>query len=112
MCASENALKQGPLPEGTGNSTLFLKQEIPIRRRRLYLEQDGLCFYCLRPMGFFKLGNDPNGSRVTIDHLTPLSLGGRYGYLNEVAACHRCNNRRGTMCWLTFYCVAEIEREA
>jgi len=92
------------------NETIM--REARARRHRLYLEQDGICFYCRRPMTFHKRHrDDPSGQRVTLEHLTPLSQGGRYGLHNEVAACALCNNRRGTMCWLTFYCLAEQERE-
>lgn len=88
---------------------IFLKRCLPARRCRLYLEQDGICFYCQRPMSFYKPARDPFGRRVTVDHLTPRSKGGRYGYDNEVAACHRCNNRRGTMCWREFKQIIDAE---
>ena len=31
----------------------------------------------------------------TIDHLLPQSRGGRWTWLNTVAACHACNSRKG-----------------
>jgi HNH endonuclease len=37
----------------------------------------------------------PGGHATTIDHITPRSRGGRNGWLNTVAACHGCNQRKG-----------------
>lgn len=61
---------------------------IPYRRtasltRRAVLERDGhRCAYCDR-------GAD------TIDHVVPRSRGGRNEWTNVVAACARCNHRKG-----------------
>lgn len=92
------------------NGRCYARSTVPQRRARMYLEQDGLCFYCEQPMTFRRLRDDPYGTRITTDHLVPLSLGGRHIRLNEVAACYACNHRRGTMCWITFYGVVEIEQ--
>lgn len=89
------------------------KHDIPKRRTRLWLEQDGICFYCERPMTLHsRHREDPAGRRVTLEHLIPLSQGGEYGFHNEVAACSRCNNRRGAMCWRAFKSIVDIERRA
>lgn len=87
------------------------KQNDPVRRMELCIEQHGRCFYCTEPM----LVQQPTlRSRlpraVTLDHLIPFCEGGRRGFPNEVAACNECNNRRGTMPWLLFYCLKELER--
>ena len=51
--------------------------------RRAVLERDGhRCVYCER-------GAD------TIDHVVPRSRGGRNEWTNVVAACARCNHRKG-----------------
>lgn len=61
---------------------------VPYRRaaaltRRAVLERDGhRCVYCER-------GAD------TIDHVVPRSRGGRNEWTNVVAACARCNHRKG-----------------
>jgi len=61
---------------------------VPYRRaatltRRAVLERDGhRCAYCDR-------GAD------TIDHVIPRSRGGRNEWTNVVAACARCNHRKG-----------------
>jgi hypothetical protein len=54
--------------------------------------------------------DDSPALAVTIDHLIPLSEGGRRRFPNEVAACNACNSLRGTTPWLLFYCLMEIER--
>jgi hypothetical protein len=78
----------------------------------LVREQDGLCFYCHEPMTTPLTGLPPLPRDATLDHLIPRSEGGRHRFPNEVAACHRCNGERGTMPWLLFYCLKEIERDA
>lgn len=86
------------------------KGRLAKRRLRLYLEQDGLCFYCHAVMTFHSQVRDPGGRRITTDHLVPLSKGGRYRYSNEVAACYACNNTRGDADWWTFYQAKATER--
>jgi 5-methylcytosine-specific restriction endonuclease McrA len=61
---------------------------VPYRRtaaltRRAVLERDGhRCVYCER-------------TADTIDHVQPRSRGGRNEWSNVVAACARCNHRKG-----------------
>jgi hypothetical protein len=86
-------------------------QRSPATRRRLFLEQDALCFYCSRPMTFLPRAKDRDGSNITIEHLVPLSQGGPRLPWNEVGACQRCNHARGDGCWITFYCSKDEERE-
>lgn len=81
-----------------------------VRRARLFEEQGGLCFYCREPMNPPPFPR-PRGPRdVTLEHLIPLSEGGRRAFPNEVAACNECNHRRGRMPWLLFFCLKELER--
>lgn len=70
----------------------------PQRYMRLFLEQEGLCFYCRRPM---QLPDDANmraplpPDRVTIEHLYAATDDRRVRkYI--VAACHACNQERGS----------------
>lgn len=85
------------------------RPEDGIRRAVLFAEQDGLCFYCDEPMRPPPFA--PRTPRdVTLEHLVPLSEGGCRAFPNEVAACNECNHRRGTMPWLLFYCLKELER--
>jgi 5-methylcytosine-specific restriction endonuclease McrA len=49
---------------------------------------DGLkCMYCGQPMGKVQL---------TIDHFTPLELGGENNQSNYLSACRRCNKDKGS----------------
>lgn len=58
------------------------RREVPLTRRAV-LDRDGhLCVYC--------------GTRAdTIDHVRPRSRGGEHVWTNVVAACARCNHRKG-----------------
>ena len=58
------------------------RREVPLTRRAV-LERDGhACVYC--------------GARAdTIDHVRPRSRGGPHVWTNVVAACARCNHRKG-----------------
>jgi len=47
--------------------------------------QEGVCYYCHR-----KVGKD----QLTMDHVVPLSRGGKSRKGNIVAACKECNNRK------------------
>ncbi len=57
-------------------------REVPLTRRAV-LDRDGhQCAYC--------------GNRAdTIDHVRPRSRGGQHVWTNVVAACARCNHRKG-----------------
>ena len=55
----------------------------PAWSRRGVLERDGhRCGYCTR-------------TATTVDHIVPVSRGGRNTWLNTVAACGVCNQRKG-----------------
>ncbi|MEP6599663.1 MAG: HNH endonuclease [Actinomycetota bacterium] len=58
------------------------RREVPLTRRAV-LDRDGhACVYC--------------GIRAeTIDHVRPRSRGGQHVWTNVVAACARCNHRKG-----------------
>jgi len=47
--------------------------------------QNGVCYYCNRMIGREKL---------TMDHLIPLSRGGKSKKGNVVPACKECNNKK------------------
>jgi hypothetical protein len=53
----------------------------------------GWCCYCGRPL----LDGDNEDASPTIEHVTPLSRGGRYKRLNKRIACKRCNREKGDM---------------
>ncbi len=58
------------------------RRDVPLTRRAI-LDRDGhACVYC--------------GLRAdTIDHVRPRSRGGEHTWVNVVAACARCNHRKG-----------------
>lgn len=65
---------------------------VPNRRLvRLSEAQNHRCAYC----GCVMALNNGDRRSATIDHVIPLSRGGRRNLANEVAACWRCNNSRG-----------------
>ena len=49
--------------------------------------QKGVCFYCRQHVGRLHL---------TMDHVVPLSRGGRSNKGNVVPACKECNNKKKT----------------
>ena len=58
----------------------------PLTNRALFLRDGHLCLYCGDPL--------PD-SRLTRDHVTPLSRGGLNNWSNVLTACRPCNSRKG-----------------
>lgn len=54
-------------------------------RRSLYHRDRGLCMYCAKPVSY---------DEMQVEHVVPLSRGGRTAWKNVVCACHRCNHRK------------------
>lgn len=59
--------------------------EAPFTRRNLFLRDDFTCQYC---------GRKGSPDRLSIDHVTPRSRGGRTTWENCVLACVSCNARK------------------
>jgi 5-methylcytosine-specific restriction endonuclease McrA len=58
------------------------RREVPMTRRAVLERDEHTCVYC--------------GVRAdTIDHVRPRSRGGQHVWTNVVAACGRCNHRKG-----------------
>lgn len=57
---------------------------VPFSRKALMLRDDFTCQYC---------GESPGA--LTLDHIVPLSRGGSTSWANTVAACAKCNARKG-----------------
>jgi 5-methylcytosine-specific restriction endonuclease McrA len=55
-------------------------------RRVLFCRDNWRCAYC---------GRDGGPRDLTMDHVKPLSRGGRHSWDNVVSACRRCNHRKG-----------------
>lgn len=54
---------------------------------RLFIDQIGQCHYCKRPT---------ERANWSIDHIVPISKGGRRIVANEVGACRPCNSNKGS----------------
>lgn len=63
------------------------------KRELLHEQQGGRCHYCQR---LFEV------VRVTVDHVIPLSKGGKRTKCNEVGACSGCNNAKGNLMLIDF----------
>ena len=58
------------------------QRRIPVNRRTVFQRDDHRCQYCGR-------------QAENLDHVIPRSQGGEHSWLNVVAACRRCNTRKG-----------------
>lgn len=59
---------------------------VPMTRRTVLARDNYQCQYC---------GCTPGKSNLTLDHVLPRSRGGQNTWENIVAACRRCNQRKG-----------------
>jgi 5-methylcytosine-specific restriction endonuclease McrA len=57
-----------------------------LSRKNIYIRDHFKCQYC---------GTRPNPRELTLDHVTPKSLGGRTAWENLVACCRKCNHAKG-----------------
>lgn len=72
---------------------------------RLSEAQNHRCAYCGVRFGAEvpELGWTVKDTFATVEHFEPTSLGGGNAWENLVAACHRCNVKRGNGCALAFF---------
>ena len=66
----------------------------PEKRLSIYLRDGLACAYCGTAV--------EDGTRLTLDHLTPHSAGGSNSQDNLVTCCLTCNSRRGARDWRAF----------
>jgi len=59
-------------------------------RQSLYLRDFYTCQYCEDVIG---------GKDLTLDHVVPISRGGKTTWENSVTACADCNSRKGSLLW-------------
>jgi hypothetical protein len=59
---------------------------LPVSRELVFRRDRNLCAYC---------GQVFHERDLTVDHVLPESRGGRYSWMNLVAACKACNHRKG-----------------
>lgn len=57
-----------------------------VNAARVHLAAAGVCAYC---------GQSGQLSRMSMDHVIPMSLGGPHCYDNVVSACRACNDDKG-----------------
>lgn len=66
----------------------------PIFRRKVFERDDWICHLCGEPTN--PEAEVPDPLAPTIDHLTPLALGGEHAYRNVQTAHFVCNSRKGS----------------
>lgn len=88
--------RTGERSQITANSIIAIKGQAhgaaemhrvpPLSNRELFHRDRHLCAYC---------GHEFNSLRLTRDHIIPISRGGRDVWMNVVAACRNCNQKKG-----------------
>jgi endogenous inhibitor of DNA gyrase (YacG/DUF329 family) len=71
----------------------FKRIKSTVKLRRLYIRDGGRCQLCGRKLHINSCV--PNKRAPTIDHIVPLSLGGKDTYRNTQLACFTCNSTKG-----------------
>ncbi len=64
----------------------LLKQEVKLNRRNVFARDRSTCQYC---------GKRFSSSELSLDHITPRSMGGTTTWTNLVCACVKCNVKKG-----------------
>ncbi len=72
--------------KGKAMAMKAFSQVPPLNNRELFHRDRQICAYC---GGMFPI------SRLTRDHVTPFSRGGRDTWMNSVTACRACNEQKG-----------------
>ena len=65
-----------------------IRKEPPLTNRALFRRDQNICLYC---------GHSFRESDLSRDHVVPISKGGLDVWTNVVAACKRCNARKGDL---------------
>ena len=60
------------------------RSKVPFSKRNVFVRDGMTCAYC-----------GIKSTRLTIDHVYPLAMGGKTNFENCVAACKPCNNKKG-----------------
>jgi 5-methylcytosine-specific restriction endonuclease McrA len=61
------------------------RARVKLTKREIFRRDDFRCQYC-----------GQESSHLTVDHVVPRRLGGRYSWENLVTACPACNRRKGS----------------
>lgn len=59
---------------------------VGLTKHRLFVRDRHVCAYC---------GDHLHESELTVEHILPVSRGGRHEWTNVVTACRSCNTRKG-----------------
>jgi 5-methylcytosine-specific restriction endonuclease McrA len=62
------------------------RKRVALTKKNVLLRDNYLCAYCAEPIPHHL---------ATVDHVLPKARGGKSTWENLVAACQRCNNRKG-----------------
>jgi len=77
-----------PIPEIlilTNDIKYKFKDKARFSKNKVFTRDKHLCGYCLRPV---------TSSDRTIDHVVPISKGGKTNFQNTVTACKKCNKKK------------------
>jgi len=59
------------------------RNKVPFSRKNIFVRDNFKCQYCGRP------------EKLSIDHVVPVSRGGKTNFENCVASCVKCNTKKG-----------------
>ena len=62
---------------------LIYKNRVPFNKRNIMVRDDYKCMYC------------GSISNLTVDHIVPVSKGGKSNFENCTTSCQPCNNKKG-----------------
>ena len=63
---------------------LIYKHKVPYSKKNIHIRDNHTCVYC------------GTNAEPTIDHVIPISRGGKTSFENCVAACRTCNHKKGS----------------
>lgn len=66
----------------------YLSARVRLSRQNLFMRDGQTCMYC---------GQKFAEKKLTVDHIKPLSKGGKHEWTNVVTACSPCNNKKGNL---------------
>lgn len=75
-----------------GHTAPYKKRSIPLTTRSVLARDGHECAYGYTDP---RTGKTCLGRATTMDHIIPRAKGGEHSWLNVVAACRRCNGRKG-----------------
>lgn len=74
------------------------RKQKKVFQERLFRQQRGKCAYCNDAVKFSSCSRQ-EPKTATLDHVVPVSKGGRTSWINLVLACHACNQAKADSFW-------------